>query len=107
MALASLAVVLLAACSSSDVSRSLGAECTTNADCSVKCLSGGPWPDGFCTTLCESDDQCASDARCISEQGGVCAFTCAQDPDCAFLGAGYKCMDVPAPGGMAMVCRGG
>ncbi|HEY1556958.1 MAG TPA: hypothetical protein VGF94_19110 [Kofleriaceae bacterium] len=102
-----LACLLLAACSSSDVSRSLGAECTSNYDCSVKCLAGGPWPDGFCTTLCDSDDQCPSDAHCISEQGGVCAFACEHDPDCTFLGSGYTCQGVGGPGGQAMVCRGG
>jgi hypothetical protein len=101
-------LALLAACQSSSVSRSLGAECTVNSDCAQKCLPpDGNWPAGFCTTVCQTDADCASNAHCISEAGGVCAFACGGDPDCAFLGTGYKCQSVDGPSGKVMVCHGG
>jgi hypothetical protein len=99
----------LVACQSSDVSRSVGARCATNAECDVKCLAGGPWPGGFCTVLCDTDANCPENARCVDEDGGVCAFSCTADPDCSFLGAGYTCQDRDSHTGGAQVkvCRGG
>jgi len=101
------ALLALAACQSSDVSRVLGAECTTNEDCSEKCLDTASWPDGFCTTICDDDSQCPNGARCISEDGGVCAFDCTANDDCRFLGNLYTCESVAATSGQVMVCRGG
>jgi hypothetical protein len=101
----------LAACQSSDVSRSIGARCDLSAECDEKCLGpDGAWPGGFCTLICDTDEKCGADARCIQEQGGgVCAFTCGGDPDCAFLGTGYTCKAIDGhTGGLkVMVCRGG
>ena len=101
-------LAILCACQSSDVSRSVGAECDTSAECDVKCL--GPdtsWPDGFCTVLCDDDTGCPENTRCIEEDGGICAFQCAGDLDCAFLGT-YLCEQEDSHGGGAkvMVCRG-
>jgi hypothetical protein len=107
------AVAVLAAtisCQSSDVSRAVGARCDTNAECDTKCLQpSGDWPGGFCTLLCDDSSGCPSDARCIDEEGGVCAFTCTDDPSCAFLGTGYACkaIDSKGAGAKVMVCRGG
>ncbi|MEO6776502.1 MAG: hypothetical protein ABI467_26390 [Kofleriaceae bacterium] len=102
--------ILVAACQSSDVSRQVGARCDTNADCDVKCLApDGAWPGGFCTVLCDSDANCPADTRCIEDQGGICAFTCAGDPGCTFLGDGYTCQQVDSHGGGVKVsaCHGG
>ena len=107
-----LAIVLfaLAACQSSDVSRQLGARCDLTSECDERCLAPSPeWPGGFCTTSCDSDDDCAYEAACIDEGGaGVCAFTCTLDPGCTFLGTGYGCKERDVHGMQAkvMVCRG-
>lgn len=99
---------LVAACSSNDVSRDLGARCATNAECNERCLTGGDWPGGFCSRSCMTDAECPTGSACISEQGGVCAFTCKADPDCAFLQDTYACKsNADQGGGQVMVCRGG
>jgi hypothetical protein len=100
----------LAACQSSDVSRDLGARCDVAAECNERCL--GPsmeWPGGFCSTTCDTDDDCPLDAACIDEAGGgVCAFTCLSDPQCSFLIGAYTCHERDTHGatGKVMVCRG-
>jgi hypothetical protein len=101
-------VVAIAACQSSNVSRDLGARCDGLADCNQACLSGEPWPGGFCTTLCDDDLGCPDDAACVEEQGGVCEFRCMGDTDCVFLGVGYACTLIDDHGGglKVMVCRG-
>lgn len=98
----------MAACQSSDVSRDVGARCDADADCNVRCLTpGNDWPGGFCTVLCDTDNDCPENTRCIDEDGGVCAYSCDTDPDCQFLGA-YTCEPRDSQGGGAkvMVCRG-
>lgn len=105
-----LAALALAACQSSDVSRSLGARCDVTSDCDQKCLApSGDWPGGFCTTACMTDEECGDRATCIAEDGGMCAFSCSGDPDCAFLGEGYTCKLVVRQEDRSMVgvCRGG
>ncbi len=103
-----LVLIALAACQSSDVSRSLGARCDLSSECDQKCETGGNWPGGFCTTICDTDASCPSDALCIEEDGGVCAFSCVADANCEFLGAGYTCQAFDRHGGgnKVMVCRG-
>lgn len=99
----------VAACQSSDVSRELGARCDVTADCDERCLlPSSDWPGGFCTIHCETDNDCPSDAACLEEEGGVCAFSCVADPGCAYLGAGYTCKERDARGGAGkrLVCRG-
>jgi hypothetical protein len=102
-------LLALAACQSSDVSRSIGARCDLNSECDEKCLGpAGDWPGGFCTISCDSDDDCGDGAACLAEQGGVCAFRCGSDPDCTFLGA-YTCKDVDAiagSGAKVKACHG-
>lgn len=102
-------VLALAACQDSDVSRELGARCDTSSECDDRCLMPGTdWPGGFCTVRCETDLDCDSDAACLEEEGGVCAFLCVDDAGCAFLGADYGCKERDARGGVGkrMVCRG-
>ena len=104
-----LALLALAACQSSDVSRSIGARCDLSAECDDRCLvDATAWPGGFCSLTCDTNEQC-DHGVCIQEQGGgVCAFTCGSDPDCAFLGAGYGCKarDGHTGGLKVMACRG-
>lgn len=107
-----LALIVATACSpSSNVSRELGAICDSNSECADRCLGpSADWPDGFCTLDCDTDDDCgASDAVCIDEGGGgACAFTCADDRQCSFLGA-YACKERDAHeggGAKVMICRG-
>ncbi len=100
---------LLCGCGNSDVSRALGARCDVSAECDTKCLPPSQdWPGGFCTLLCDNDAGCPEGARCIAEAGGVCAFSCADDPSCAFLDPGYVCKqrDSKAGGAKVLVCRG-
>jgi hypothetical protein len=105
------ALAVLAGCQSSDVSRDLGARCDRSSECDGTCL--GPsteWPGGFCTTSCDTDADCSLEAACVDEGGvAVCAFTCATDPGCSFLGPGYVCKerDHHGVGGKANICRGG
>jgi len=105
---AALIAIALAACQSSDVSRDVGARCTEDSECNVKCLEpGADWPGGFCTVLCDSDADCPSGDRCLDEDDGVCAVSCGSDGECTFLGA-YTCESEDSKGGgtKVMVCRG-
>jgi hypothetical protein len=101
-----LVLLALVGCQSSDVSRDVGARCDNKDDCNERCLAD--WTGGFCTITCDDALDCPGDAKCIAEQGGVCAFSCAGNGDCAFLGAGYTCQDVDSHGAGAKVkvCRG-
>jgi hypothetical protein len=84
-------ILLLPACASSDVSRSLGAQCESRSECAERCETGLDYPDGICTTACESDGDCPDSARCVDKEGGICLFACEVDPDCEFLGTGWTC----------------
>ena len=102
-------LVALVACQTSDVSRRLGARCTLATECDQRCLTGGDWPGGLCTTACDTDASCDPGAACVDDNGGgVCVFACRTDPECAFLG-GYRCVMVDRHGGgnQVSVCRGG
>jgi hypothetical protein len=97
----------LTACSSEPVSRSIGARCDVSSECDERCLTGGDFPGGFCSISCDNNTGCPNGTVCMNDQGGACMFTCAADPDCAFLGAGWTCKEVDAkPTGKVMVCRG-
>ncbi|HEU4732682.1 MAG TPA: hypothetical protein VFT22_32525 [Kofleriaceae bacterium] len=98
-----------AGCTSSDVSRAIGARCDRTADCDERCLlPGNDFPGGFCTIACASRDGCPSATTCADREGGVCLFECAADPDCAFLGAGWRCSETDLRGGgiQVKVCSG-
>lgn len=86
-----LLVAALAACSSSEVSRELGAQCNDKSECDNRCLSGPEFPDGLCTNSCEKDLDCSSSTACIDKEGGVCLYRCSSAAECEFLGAGWKC----------------
>ena len=89
--LVALAIALVPSCTSSEVSRSLGAQCESRDDCEERCESGTDYPDGICTTACENDGDCSESARCVDQEGGICLFACELEADCEFLGAGWTC----------------
>jgi hypothetical protein len=103
-------VVGLAACGSSDVTRSVGARCDVTADCDDRCLvPSNEFPDGLCTLDCTTDSDCPSNAVCVDREGGVCLFTCTDNTDCEFLGTGWRCMEDASRQNTdvkVMVCRG-
>jgi hypothetical protein len=92
--------------------RTLGAGCTSRADCAAEyrnqifrgdCVSGacvpiegaGAVPEGG---ACDSISDCGTSMSCSSfyfvadaDTRGVCARTCSADADCAALGTGYVC----------------
>jgi hypothetical protein len=105
--LAAVAVLALApalGCSSSDVTRAVGARCESERECDELCLTGNDYPDGFCTLRCSDDGDCPDDSRCVREQGGTCLFKCEQDNDCEFLGKQWDCKGAQNASGK--VCRG-
>jgi hypothetical protein len=107
--LLSLTVVVVAfACSTSDVSREVGARCDALDECDDRCLPPGTdYPGGFCTVSCLGSADCPSDTACVAEAGGVCLFTCLDPSHCGFLGDGWTCRAQPAlPDGEVQVCIG-
>jgi hypothetical protein len=79
------------------VSRDLGAECSTDFDCTHRCLPRTTWPGGFCTRSCASDLDCPAGASCAD---AVCLYACFDDADCHFLSAGWSCRTLAG----ALVC---
>ncbi|HET9626943.1 MAG TPA: hypothetical protein VFP84_36540 [Kofleriaceae bacterium] len=99
----------LVACESSDVSREVGARCTSSDDCDERCLAPSTaYPGGFCSLACERDGDCPGSTTCADVDGGVCLFTCTTDAECAFLGPDWGCEAVDLRGGgiKVRVCRG-
>src|SRR5471032_2710532 len=90
-----IAALALCGCESSEVSRTLGAECAADGDCDGLCLTTEP--AGFCTTRCDGPAACSGRALCVAAPGstdtthGVCEFACSSDNECAFLEGGYTC----------------
>jgi hypothetical protein len=106
----SIALAAAAGCNTgSKVSRSLGAQCQSSADCDDICLTAPEYPDGFCTTSCDDSSGCPGAATCVGTGQGVCLFVCDQPVDCEFLGPGWTCAArSPHPGGEEVsVCVGG
>ena len=102
--LAALAVLALG-CESSDVSRAIGARCSSDRECDERCLTGSDFPDGFCSLSCDEDGDCPSDTRCVKDQGqGACLLRCNNDGDCAYLGQKWDCEGAQNASGK--VCRG-
>jgi hypothetical protein len=104
-------LLFVCACSSSDVSRSVGARCDLSSECEDRCLAPSiDWPGGFCTLTCDADNDCPDDTACVIEgDSGICAFICTASLGCTFLGEGYDCVEVPRQmqnGSPAKVCRG-
>ena len=103
-----IAVSSLGACTgSSDVSRQLGARCETHDDCDDMCLAAPAYPDGFCSVNCNTSRTCPARSACVDIDQGICLFTCTEQTDCDFLGAGWQCsMTAALPEGEIGVCTG-
>jgi len=84
----------LAACGHDSIGPDVGGSCTSNADCTQRCLFSPQdpqnWPGGFCTVACTVDADCPHGAACTKEGGGVCLQRCATNADCAGLGNGWR-----------------
>jgi hypothetical protein len=108
MTIAATAGLVLAACTSSDVSRTIGARCDQSSECDDRCLApSASYPGGMCTLSCDDDGACPGDTRCAGDDGGVCLYECGGDGDCSFLGQGWTCQERDGrPDGRVMVCRG-
>ena len=105
-----IALALLAGCSNSDVSRTLGARCDKTSECDDRCVPpSNEYPGGFCTLDCLSSGECPDGAQCVDNEGGICLFQCADDNGCAYLGAGWTCHNdhlKADPSKEVRVCRG-
>lgn len=101
-------VMLVCACNaSSDVSRQLGARCDNHDQCDGLCLTGPTYPDGLCSLNCNTSSDCPGGAACVDTAQGVCLFTCSDNLECEFLGAGWTCAVSPQlPDGQVNVCIG-
>lgn len=103
-------VLLVAACQSSPVSRTIGARCEHSANCDDRCLpDAAGYPGGFCTVVCNESSECPSDSACVDDEGGACLFECLDDDSCAFLGTGWTCRERDVrgqPDHKVTVCRG-
>lgn len=84
----------------------VGGSCLENSDCEELCLEGGRYPDGTCSTECNSDEDCPDGTWCIDLDGGVCLLACDQDDDCR---SAYECngRDRKGTPGKAQACRDG
>ena len=87
--------MLVLGCGSSDVGPSghaVGARCTADKDCAKRCLTGGEFPDGYCSQTCTSAQDCPGGSVCIAVSGeGVCLVPCQVANDCNGFGPGYLC----------------
>lgn len=105
--------LLMGACGSDDVGPSghvVGARCTADKDCAKRCLTGGEFPDGYCSQTCTTARDCPGGAACIGVEGaGVCMVTCHVANDCDGFGPGYLCSrGARQEGGEGvLVCIGG
>jgi hypothetical protein len=89
-------------------SRTVGAACTTNADCAERCLTDDRhFPGGLCTVACTNDAGCPAGSVCLAEEGGLCVASCRADADCAGFGRGFVCDSQAAASGSGTVsiCR--
>ena len=89
----------------------VGAACTTRAECGGG-VRGSCFDDltqgfinGYCTSSCRADADCAAGSHCTSDPDGLCVPDCATDADCR-TADGYVCGDTDldsrsecAPGG--------
>jgi hypothetical protein len=115
LAVSALAVALASAgggCSvDSNVSRALGARCDGVGECDDRCLApGAVFPGGLCSSSCEASVDCPFGSSCADTEGGVCLFTCRDDLECAFLGTGWRCLEISLredAARKAQVCLGG
>lgn len=77
--------------------------CARGQICIPSNLSGGAWPGGYCTQLCNFGGRCPSDSYCGNVQGfPACLKRCTGVDDCRRM-EGYVCAATDMPG--TRVCR--
>ena len=106
-------LVLLLGCGESDVGpegKAVGGRCTADDDCSRRCLTGGQFPEGYCSQTCTTAKDCPGGSACVAVDGtGVCIAPCHVANDCNGFGPGYSCSrEARQEGGEGvLVCIGG
>jgi hypothetical protein len=105
-------LLVCAAASCGDISvgphsATVGAACTTSADCATQCLlDDRHFPGGMCTVPCASDADCPHGSVCLDTMSGICVTACARNEDCAGFGRGFVCDSSDGIGGAAVsICR--
>ena len=86
----------------------VGSTCSQNSQCANECITGdNHYPGGYCTVPCVNDSQCPANTACIDDHGGICAFACRTNDDCAPFGRGFVCdaRDRHGAAGGTLVCR--
>ena len=83
---------------------SVGGDCAAASDCSVlaRCLTGAPWPGGYCATACDSDADCPGGSVCAETDMGICVVACAGAGDCR-ADDGYSCVEFQSRGAGGVV----
>ena len=91
----------------------VGGSCVVSGECAntSRCLTGEAWPEGYCVSSCDSDEDCADGAVCVENEGGICLVACTGDADCRSGSEegdqGYTCVDgleSRGAGGTVMGC---
>lgn len=86
-----LALVLAGACFDSRPSL-IGASCETGEDC-VDGVCHTFWPQGYCSSYCETHADCRPSERCVVwDDGGYCYYACWYDEHCS---QGFWCFWIP------------
>ena len=83
----------------------VGGSCSSAGQCTEQCVTTGDFPEGVCSTACNSDADCAGETHCIDKEGGICLLACTSPSQCR---EGYTCKPVDAKGtsGESVVCIG-
>lgn len=109
LAFAALSLAFAAGCSGvGPGGRTIGAACSTDRDCTNRCVTGDRhYPGGICSLSCTSDAQCPAGSACIDDSGGICMATCQNNSDCSAFGRGFLCDRENRVGasGEVSVCR--
>lgn len=102
-------VLVISACGrdDGDIDTLIGERCTADRECEDRCFRDtSDYPGGFCSSACDSDNDCTTDAFCMDRDDGVCLFACPEF-DCGRLGAGWSCRERDRIGGGKLtVCIG-
>ena len=69
----------------------VGGECTGDAACEDRCLTGDKFPGGMCAVTCRTDADCPAATLCVKHAGGAfCMLECSDASQCR---DGYRCTE--------------
>jgi hypothetical protein len=78
-----------------------GDSCSSDANCTGKCMLSATGPEGFCAGACAASADCPKDTFCVA---GGCLPVCAMPQDCPY--PGVACARVPNAEGIDVsVCQ--